>query len=70
MAIAYVDLSNNAHFIHFRFGFGPEGQLFKSASQDLRLVWYLASILRESVVSCLALQRFRAAMSFSCYAFR
>ena len=28
MAIAFVDLSNNAHFIHFQTGIGPEGQHF------------------------------------------
>jgi hypothetical protein len=29
MPIAYVDLENNANFIHFERGFGPEGQHFK-----------------------------------------
>jgi hypothetical protein len=26
VVIAYKDLSNNAHFIHFNTGIGPEGQ--------------------------------------------
>lgn len=29
MAIAFVDLGNNARFIHFRSGIGPEGQNLK-----------------------------------------
>jgi hypothetical protein len=29
MAIAYVDFDNNAHFIHFKHGIGPEGQHFQ-----------------------------------------
>ena len=29
MMIAYVDLSNNAQFVHFASGFGPEGQHFQ-----------------------------------------
>jgi hypothetical protein len=29
MAIAYVDLADNARFIHFRHGIGPEGQNFQ-----------------------------------------
>jgi hypothetical protein len=41
MAIAYVDLNNNAQFIHFENGIGPEGSIFKSASQDLRHAYYL-----------------------------
>jgi hypothetical protein len=29
MVIAFIDLSNNARFIHFHTGIGPEGQNFR-----------------------------------------
>jgi hypothetical protein len=40
MAIVYVDLANNAQFIHFRDGIGPEGQGFQKcvARPETRLV--------------------------------
>ena len=40
MAIAYVDLANNAQFIHFRHGIGPEGQHFQKcvARPETRVV--------------------------------
>ncbi len=36
MAIAYVDLANNAQFIHFRHGIGPEGQGFQKCDCTTR----------------------------------
>jgi hypothetical protein len=40
MVITFVDPSNNAHFIHFHTGIGPEGQNFKRciAKPETRLV--------------------------------
>jgi hypothetical protein len=40
MAIAYVDLNNNAQFIHFENGIGPEGQHFQKciARPETRLL--------------------------------
>jgi hypothetical protein len=40
MAIAYVDFNNNARFIHFKYGIGPEGQHFQKciARPETRLI--------------------------------
>src|SRR5262245_35602678 len=42
MAIAFVDLGNNARFIHFRSGIGPEGQNLKRCISKPATRLYLA----------------------------
>lgn len=37
MAIAFVDLGNNARFIHFRTGIGPGGQHLRRCNRDPRI---------------------------------
>jgi hypothetical protein len=42
MAIAFVDLRNNARFIHFRTGIGPEGQHLQKCISKPQTMLYLA----------------------------
>ena len=43
MAIAYMDLGNNAQFIHFKSGIGPEGQHFEKCIAKPQTRLFLAN---------------------------